>query len=131
MTGEVNLGELRRRIAPHLADGTYVYCCFPDFRLPDGVEPLCTFREQEGLTAIVPLAIATAAGLPHTFTSRLITLTVNSSLEAVGFLALVTERLAGAGIPCNAVAAYHHDHLFVPVDRADQAMNILNGLAGE
>ena len=44
----------------------------------------------------------------------MITLDVHSSLESVGFLAAVSARLAAAGIPCNAVSAFHHDHLFVP-----------------
>jgi hypothetical protein len=56
---------------------------------------------------------------------------VHSALDAVGFLALVTGRLAAAGIACNAIAGYHHDHLLVPVARADEAMDVLNALASD
>jgi uncharacterized protein len=49
-------------------------------------------------------------------------LTVHSSLEAVGFLAAITARLAETGISVNAVSAFYHDHLFVPHDRADEAL---------
>ena len=59
----------------------------------------------------------------------MITLTVHSALDAVGFLAAITARLAEAGISVNAVSAFHHDHLFVPVDRADEAMALLQNMS--
>jgi hypothetical protein len=89
------------------------------------------FHESEGTTLVVTREEAEAAGLAYQFASRLITLTVHSSLESVGFLAAVTAPLAEAGISVNAVSAFYHDHLFVPVDRAEEAMRILRGLAGD
>ncbi len=131
MSGVVDLGDLCRQMTPRLADGVYVYCTFSDFRLPGGLEPICTFREAEGLTAIVGRREAEAASLPYVFPCRLITLAVHSSLDAVGFLARITDRLARAGIACNAVAAFHHDHLFVPEERAEETLQILRNLASE
>jgi len=58
-----------------------------------------------------------------------ITLTINSALDAVGFLAAITTRLAAAGISVNAVSAFHHDHIFVPLTRAEEAMELLSSLA--
>jgi uncharacterized protein len=130
MTGELDLDRLHGQMAPHLRPETFVYCSFADFRLPAGISPICTFRECEGLTAIVERAQADQAGVPHVFEARLITLTVHSSLEAVGFLASIATHLAKAGIPCNAVAAYHHDHLFVPKALAEVAMSLLVSLSG-
>jgi len=97
---------------------------------PAGIEPVMTFREAEGTTLIVLRDQAAAAGLPATFPSRMITLEVASSLEAVGFLAAITAALACAGIAVNPVSAFHHDHLFVPEGRADEAMAILRAMAG-
>ena len=94
-------------MTPSIAEGVFVYCTFSDFRLPQGLDPICTFRESEGLTAIVDKSQAEAARVPYTFPCRLITLAVHSSLDAVGFLAYITDRLAQAGIACNAVAAFH------------------------
>ncbi len=125
MSGERNLDRLLRHLAPELHAGCYVYCSFADHRLPDGLQPLCTFREAEGLTAIVERAQAEAARIPFVFEARLITLTIHSSLEAVGLLAAVASRLAAAGIPCNAIAAYHHDHILVPVAQAHEALTVL------
>lgn len=129
MSGERDLHKLQRHLAPTLHPQTFVYCSFPDFRLPPGLEPICTFRETEGLTAIVEQAAADRIAVPHVFRARLITLTVHSSLDAIGLLASVATSLACAGIPCNAVAAYHHDHLFVPNELADQALSVLHGIA--
>ncbi|MEL6319244.1 MAG: ACT domain-containing protein, partial [Cyanobacteria bacterium J06626_14] len=38
-------------------------------------------------------------------------------------------RLSQAGISVNPVAGYYHDHLFVPNDRAMDAMTILKELS--
>jgi hypothetical protein len=129
MTGERDLKMLQRHMAPQLRPETFVYCTFPDFRLPAGINPICTFRETEGLTAIVERSEADLTEVPHVFEARLITLTVHSSLDAIGLLATVATHLAKANIPCNAIAAYHHDHLFVPRHLADDAMSLLASMA--
>jgi len=131
MTGVRDLHDLCRQMTPSIADGVFVYCTLSDFQLPQGVEPICTFREAEGLTIIVSKAQAEAAGVPYVFPCRLITLAVHSSLDAVGFLACITDRLARAGIACNVVAAFHHDHLLVPEARAEEALHVLHSLASE
>jgi hypothetical protein len=45
-------------------------------------------------------------------------------------MAAIAGALTEAGISCNAVAAYHHDHLFVPWPRARDAMDVLHALTG-
>lgn len=129
MAGNSDLASLLRHMGPRLRPETFVYCNFPDFELPTGITPLCTFREDEGLTAIVEREEAERARIPHVFEARLITLTVHSSLDAVGLLAAVASRLAEARIPCNVIAAYHHDHLLVPRHLASDAMRLLAALA--
>jgi uncharacterized protein len=57
-----------------------------------------------------------------------ITLTVHSSLEAVGLTAAVSKALTEENISCNVVAAFFHDHIFVPVKDAERAMNALQRL---
>lgn len=124
--GERDLERLLTDMAPVLDPVPYVYATLAaGVPPPSGVAPIMTFHEAEGLTLVLPRADAEAAGLAHTFPCRRITLTVHSALEAVGFLAVVTTRLAAAGISTNAVAAYHHDHLFVPAADAERAMRVL------
>jgi hypothetical protein len=131
MAGERDLGALLRDMKPELRPGVFVFCAIAaDESIPAALNPLLTFREQEGMTLVILREEAEAAGLRYAFASRLITLTVHSALDAVGFLAAITARLAEAGISVNAVSAFHHDHLFVPVDRADEALALLQKMSG-
>jgi hypothetical protein len=81
--------------------------------------------EDATTTIVLPVESADRGG--HRVDVRLawLTLTVQSSLEAVGLTAHVSARLAAEGIACNVIAGYHHDHLLVPADRADDAIAAL------
>lgn len=114
-------------MAPVLDKGPYHFCISDDAALLP--RAIATFREDEGLTLILPEPAALTAGLAGDQPMARITLTVHSALDGVGLTAAVSGALAEAGIPCNMVAAYHHDHAFVPVALADQAMEILQALA--
>ena len=93
------------------------------------ISPLGFFREKEGVTVILPRADADQAGLSYAGTFAWITLTVHSSLEAVGLTAAFSRALAEVGISCNVVAAFYHDHLFVPVADAERALAALRALS--
>lgn len=86
-------------------------------------------QESEGTTLVVTVDEAREAGIDVEFEAAWLTLTVFSALEAVGLTAAFSAVLAAAGIPCNVLAGYHHDHLLVPVDRADEAVTVLRALA--
>ena len=89
------------------------------------------FHEAEGTTLILSRAQAEAAGMVYEFPSRMITLNVHSALEAVGFMAVIATALAREGMGVNPVAGFYHDHLFVPEDRAGDALRILARIASE
>jgi hypothetical protein len=126
---ETDLATLIRLMRPRLTPGTFVFVS--THAIPAGVVPIMTFRESEGTTLILPRDQAEAAGLPFAFPSRMITLEIPSSLDAVGFLAAITAALARAGIAVNPVSAFHHDHLFVPERRADEALVILQAMTAD
>ena len=129
MAGERNLAALLRDMKPEMREGIFVFCTLAeDAKLPASIRPLLTFREAEATTLVIRQDEAERIGLRHQFASRLITLTVHSSLEAVGFLAAITARLAVAGISVTAVSAFYHDHLFVPDHRADEALALLENM---
>ena len=130
MPGERNLAKLLQDMKPELHDGLFVFCSIPaGAEIPAALNPMLVFREREGTTLVVMRDEAESVGLPYQFASRLITLSVHSSPEVVGFLAEITGELAKAGISVNAVSAYYHDHLFVPEHRADEALRLLQGMS--
>ncbi|MEX1234445.1 MAG: ACT domain-containing protein [Roseovarius sp.] len=131
MTGEHDLKRLLAEMSPVLDPETYVFATLPDRNIPAGLAPRMTMQEGEGLTIIVTETEAKAAGLDHVFACRMITLDVHSALDAVGFLSKVTTRLAVLGMGVNPVAGYYHDHLFVPTDRAEDAMTALGEMVRE
>ncbi len=129
MAGETALATLLRSMSPHLNDGDYVFCTLPDHQIPTGCEVIGSFREQEGLTLILERQQAEHAGLAFDYVAAWITLNVHSALEAVGLTAAFASALGTAGISCNVIAGYYHDHLFVGRADAERAMHVLRQLA--
>ncbi|MDJ1157378.1 ACT domain-containing protein [Chelatococcus sp. SYSU_G07232] len=127
--GETDLARLLRAMTPRLQPERYVFATAATLPPQAAAAAIMTFREAEGVTAILPEAVAEATGIDRAFPCRLITLEVHSSLAAVGFLAAVTRVLAAAGIGVNPVSAFYHDHLFVPAERAEEALAQLVALA--
>lgn len=132
MTTELDLNKLLLAMDPELHDGEYVFSSVPPEDLGAlQVEPVGWFREAEGVSLILERTAAQQLGIKRSSAFRMISLNVNSSLEAVGFLAAITEKLAAAGVSVNAVSAYHHDHLFIPIDQAELAFRLLKDLSAD
>lgn len=122
-----------RTMDPVLSDNEMVFC----WRAGAGIEectslsPVGCFIEKEGISLIIERSIAEQYAIEFETTFRAITLTVKSSLQAVGLTAAVAGRLALHGISANIVAAYHHDHIFVPTFDAERALLALRALQAE
>ena len=123
MSGITELDKLLKSMEPELIESEFVFCTV-EGSLIDYVSlnPVATFIETEGLTLVLEKSIAQTAELKFEGTFRQITLTVHSSLEAVGLTAAVSEKLANKGISANVVAAYYHDHVFVQSAKAEIAL---------
>lgn len=122
-----DLSTLLNDLKPRLYQESYVFCTSKT-GIPESVKPLATFQEAEGLSFVCTVEDAREAELEYEQVMRLITLNVYSSLSAVGMTAAISDVLTRAGISANVVAAYHHDHLFVPQDRAEEALSLLSQL---
>jgi hypothetical protein len=110
--------------------GSYIFATISEQTLGLlGSHPRLIFREDEAITVIVTQEIAEANSLSFNSVWGLITLTVHSDLEAVGLLAKITSILAEAGISVNAVSAFYHDHIFVPIDRIHDSLILLRNLS--
>ena len=131
MAGEIRLEALLKKMSPILHSEEYVILTL-NGKYGDYVrlDPICTFLEEEGLTLIVPKRNAILNNLKFDDVFRAITLTVHSSLDAVGFTAAVSSKLTSAGISANVVAAYYHDHIFVQSKHAEKAIKTLEELTG-
>jgi hypothetical protein len=116
--------EMVAGMTPAPKAGEYVFCAAGD-RDWAALNPLAMFREAEGVSLILERGAAEAAGFPIDGPMALITLNVYSALDGVGLTAAVATALAEAGIACNMVAALNHDHVFVPIERANEAVAIL------
>jgi uncharacterized protein len=124
-----NLQQLLQQMQPVLQPGNFVFVTLQQPKAQLFNAAVGIFKEVEGTTLILEQSVADTNGLKYDYVAAWITLTVHSSLAAVGLTAAVTNALAGAGISCNVVAAYYHDHLFVPATDAEKALNVLKALA--
>jgi hypothetical protein len=131
MSGETNLQKLLKTMHPALHNGDYVFCTVPGAEAIDQKKIICLFKEHEGVTIILEKDLADQLQLNYSFVAAWITLTIHSSLEAVGLTAAFSNALAAADISCNVVAAFYHDHIFVNKKDAARAMRILTNLAAE
>ena len=127
MAGIEDLEKLLSSMAPELIEGEYVFCTILNGKYGDYQElsPIATFSETEGLTLVLTKESADSSGLEYESIFKCITLTVHSSLEAVGLTAAVSAKLSEHNISANIIAAYHHDHVFVPSKNAEQALELL------
>jgi hypothetical protein len=127
-TSETNIKGLLAELSPRLNAGEFVFITLKE-RLPAHVRPLASFHEWEGESVVLRVEQAETIGLKHgADTYAWITLGVQSPLDSVGLTAAVAAELAAEGIPCNVVAAFHHDHLFVPSNVGTKALDILHRL---
>jgi hypothetical protein len=130
MTAISDAMALIAALQPELDPETYCFVTMPEgYRSGQlGGIALASFREEEGMSFVLPLAAAQAMYLSSDLPQRRIVLNVLSALDGVGLTAAVSGALAEAGIACNCVAAFHHDHIFVPERDAAAAMECLKAL---
>lgn len=127
MTGEYNLSVLLASMAPTVTDTEYVFVSLPHGGYADcaHLQPFATVQEREGLTLVLTKKAADTHGVHYDSVFKCITLSVHSSLEAVGLTAAVSTALAKKGISANVMAGYYHDHIFVPTQLAQEALAAL------
>ena len=137
--GELSLSRLLSTLVPVLHPSTFVFATFPpSTQIPTSLisSAQMVFRESEGTTLIITqesaeAAKASSSSFEYAFPCRMVTLDVHSSLEAVGFIAFVANKLKDLGMGVNPVSGFYHDHCFVPVGREQEAMGCLRGIVEE
>lgn len=129
MTGEKDLKKLLQSMEPQLNEGEYVFCTVKILPQIDMNDIVSCFKEDEGHTLVIRKELADTLNLNYEFVASWITLKIHSSLEAVGLTAAFSKVLTAKNISCNVIAGYHHDHIFVSVKDADNAMTELKKLS--
>ena len=132
MSGITDLNQLIAEMEPELQTGEFVFCTVAG-NLNEYVElsPLASFTEKEGLTLVLQKSAAEEAELSFDGVFHQITLNVHSSLDAVGLTAAIAKALTEQDISANVIAAYFHDHVFVPVNKSTEAMTALRTLSAD
>ncbi|HHU38721.1 MAG TPA: ACT domain-containing protein [Propionibacterium sp.] len=125
MAGLTNLHEILGALRPSVRQGSFVYVTLPT---PPEVEAHARIVEDEGVTVVLDQGVADDQGYEYEEVFGWITLQAHTSLSSVGVTAAVATALARVGISCNVLAGYYHDHLLVPVESVDEAVEVLGGL---
>ena len=129
MPGITDLSTLLKTMKPEHNPGDFVFCKTDDPGKLSMKDIVLLFKEKESWTVILDRKVADTLSLPYSFVAAWITLTVHSSLQAVGLTAAFARALADHNISCNVVAAYYHDHIFVDKKDIDKAMSVLQQLS--
>tara|TARA_X000000950_G_scaffold59239_1_gene71821 strand:+ start:84 stop:458 length:375 start_codon:yes stop_codon:yes gene_type:complete len=111
-----------------LNKGEYVFCSIIDIKKISINNIICSFKESEGYSIIISKEEAIKNNLPFYFVSAWITLEIDSTLDSIGLTSAFSKKLTKAEISCNVIAAYHHDHIFVPYLDKHKAMEILSDM---
>lgn len=128
MSGIENINQLLSELEPKLNDGKYVFVSAQSLEDIPINKLICLFREKEGITIIINQSTADELNLSYTFIAAWITLSVHSSLNAIGLTAAISTALTNEGISCNVVAGFYHDHIFVDHKDASRAIDALKKL---
>jgi hypothetical protein len=129
MSGEKDLQKLLKTMKPEHNGGDYVFCKVNQLGNLNLDEIEMIFREKEAITLILKKETAEKLNLEYSLVMSWITLSVHSSLEAVGLTAAFSKALSENGISCNVVAAFYHDHIFVGRKDVEKTMEILNAFS--
>ncbi len=133
MGGLSDLDQILKSLDPVLSATEYVFCTIGKKGFPTdrGIIPEATFMENEGLSIVIKRSEADCCGFDYEAVFKRITLTVHSSLTAAGLTAAVSGKLARHNISANIIAAFYHDHIFVPENKAEEALRLIKELQNE
>jgi hypothetical protein len=116
-----------KKLNPFLNDGAYVFIKIADAeQIPQ--EFVAVFKEAEGYTVILKENDLSKEKYKSVFRAAWITFAANTDLNDLGITAAFSKVLSENGISCNVFAPIHHDHIFVPFEQGQKALNLLKNI---
>ena len=117
-------------LKPELLEGEFVFHSLVDASYGEFKEmnPIASIQEKEGLTLVIPKEIADRQNISYESSYRCISLGLTSDLDDYGLTALISGKLNESKISANIFAGKYHDHIFVPSNKAKEALLVLNDL---
>jgi len=128
MPGLTDLETMLSTLEPTIREGEFVYVSVSEQQAQE-LPAQALIHENEGVTVVLRREDADAAGVNYEFVAAWISLSVHSSLEAVGLTAAFAVALGEVGVSCNVLAGFHHDHILVPIEQATLALQTLRELS--
>ena len=128
MPAKKDLQDILNNIDPYLVDESFIFMTSkePINNLVNSLDPIAMFIENEGSTLVITKDKADKNSIPYDIVFRCISLGVHSSLESSGLIATISGELLKQNIPANVFAGYFHDHIFVPYDKSEEALEIIS-----
>tara|TARA_B100000214_G_scaffold63798_1_gene42005 strand:- start:11255 stop:11656 length:402 start_codon:yes stop_codon:yes gene_type:complete len=130
MSAKKDLQDILKAINPSLVDEFFIFMTSkePINNLVNSLNPIAMFIENEGSTLVITKEIADRNSIHYDAVFKCISLGVHSSLESSGLIAIISGELSKQDIPANVFAGYFHDHIFVPSNKAEKALEIISSI---
>lgn len=129
MCKDNKLSKLLANLSPQLNEGKYVFVTTELINYVPLTEIISLIQEDEGFSLILKKEVADRLNLQYSYVASWITLSLPTSLDAVGLTAAFSNELAKNKISCNVVAGFYHDHIFVDHKDTKAALSVLNSMS--
>lgn len=129
MSKDNNISTLLANLSPQLNEGKYVFVTTELINHVPFTEIISLIQEDEGFSLILKKEVADRLNLQYSYVASWITLSLPTSLDAVGLTAAFSNELAKKKISCNVVAGFYHDHIFVDHKDTKAALSVLNSMS--
>lgn len=129
MSKDNNIYTLLANLSPQLNEGKYVFVTTELINHVPLTEIISLIQEDEGFSLILKKEVADRLNLQYSYVASWITLSLSTSLDAVGLTAAFSNELAKNKISCNVVAGFYHDHIFVDHKDTKAALSVLNSMS--
>ena len=129
MSKDNKLSTLLANLSPQLNEGKYVFVTTELINHVPLTEIISLIQEDERFSLILKKEVADRLNLQYSYVASWITLSLPTSLDAVGLTAAFSNELAKNKISCNVVAGFYHDHIFVGHKDTKAALSVLNSMS--